>query len=514
MEQLIGYGIEHSMIGELDVEMVRNLLWKRLNIEDDVSRVTKYNKSTGDIYELLALITEELKKSEASLEYAYQEEIFQSEMMGFLMPRNSEINHTFWSLHRAAPLFATAYFYNLSIASTYIRMDRVAKNISWRSPSEYGELDITINLSKPEKDPKEIVLSKTATPSVYPKCLLCVDNVGYLGNINHPARSNHRIVEMTLGNESWYLQYSPYVYYSEHAIVLCKEHREMKIDRCTFVRLCDFVDLVPHYFIGSNADLHTVGGSILTHDHYQAGNYEMPMMLAKAVEVFVPQNETGLSIEVLEWPLSVLKLVSEDRDKIINWSTHFLETWIDYSDEEYDLIAHTFERHNTITPILRKVGNNYEMYLALRNNRKNEAHPDGIFHSHAEHHHIKKENIGLIEAMGLAVLPPRLDAEMKLCIEQIMAQRKDSVFIADKLNAFPDLKKHVEWIVTLTPKIEALLSQNEVSDVVMRTELEAFFKREIGRKFECVLKDAGIFKANYEGISRFLQFSEEGYHAC
>lgn len=514
VEQLIGYGIENNMLSELDVEMVRNSLWKRLHIEEDVNLVKKHNKSAGNIYELLTQLTEEMKKSGEALEFSYQEEMFQSEIMGLLMPRNSEMNHIFWSLHRAAPRFATEYFYSLSNASTYIRMDRVAKNVSWKSPSDFGELDITINLSKPEKDPKEIALSKTQAPSVYPKCLLCVDNVGYPGNINHPARSNHRIVEMTLDNEPWYLQYSPYVYYDEHAIVLCKEHRDMKINRSTFIRLCDFVDLVPHYFIGSNADLHTVGGSILTHDHYQGGNYEMPMMRAKVTDVIIPEGEADLRMEVLEWPLSVVRLVSEDRDKIINWSAHLLEMWINYSDERYDLIAHTFERHNTITPIMRKVGNSYEMYLALRNNRKSDIHPDGIFHPHAEHHHIKRENIGLIEVMGLAVLPARLDAEINECIDFIIAQRKDEAFVADKLNSSSSLSKHVSWITSLSTEIELLLKREEVSEVDTRIDLETFFKREIGRKFEDVLKDAGVFKVNYEGISQFLRVCEEGYHAC
>lgn len=514
VEQLIGYGIENGMLSELDVEMVRNALWKRLHIEESIDLVIRHRKQTEDIYSLLNQLTIEMKESGEPLDYSYQEEMFQSEIMGLLMPRNSEVNHIFWSLHRAKTHFATEYFYNLSNASTYIRMDRVAKNVSWRCPSDFGELDITINLSKPEKDPKEIALAKTLGSSVYPKCLLCVDNVGYPGNISHPARSNHRIIEMTLDNEPWYMQYSPYVYYTEHAIVLCRDHRDMKITRNTFIRLCDFVDLVPHYFIGSNADLHTVGGSILTHDHYQAGNYEMPMMRANIVDVIKPSTDDDLRMEVLEWPLSVVRLVSDDREKIINWSAYLLKSWINYSDEQYDLIAHTNERHNTITPILRKVGNTYEMYLALRNNRKNEMHPDGIFHPHTEHHHIKKENIGLIEVMGLAVLPARLDAEIKACIEEIMKQKQEVCFDAHKIEAQPQLLKHVPWLVDLTPEIEVLLFQKEATDATVKVELEAFFKREVGRKFEFALKDAGIFKTSYEGISQFLRFSEEGYHAC
>lgn len=344
VEQLIQYGLKHQLLEVLDIEVVRNALWRRLGIVLNLDGLSKVQPEVTDIYRLLSDITE---CADEDLPYLYQVEMFQAELMGLLMPRNSEVNKRFWTEHVIDPHKATEFFYRLSNDSTYIRMDRVSKNVSWQTQSAFGALDITINLSKPEKDPKEIELSKHAAPSVYPKCLLCVENAGFSGGINHPARHNHRIVKMALNDEDWYFQYSPYVYYNEHAIVFCGEHRDMKINRETFVRLVDFVDLIPHYFIGSNADLHTVGGSILTHDHYQAGNYEMPMMRAKTLYTYPVVSYPDVKVEVIQWPLSVLKVVSSNRDALIAYAAHVLACWIDYSDETVDLIAHTQERHNT-----------------------------------------------------------------------------------------------------------------------------------------------------------------------
>lgn len=494
IEQLIAYGLENNLLYHLDVEVVRNTLWKRLRIETDLSSLDTPITATQDIYALLDEVSSFAMGNGEPLEYQYQNDMFHAELMSILMPRNSEVNSTFWTLHKMSPEHATNYFYKLSNASTYIRMDRVSRNVSWKVPSRYGILDITINLSKPEKDPKEIALQKHAKPSVYPKCLLCIENAGYSGNVNHPARHNHRVVEMALDNEPWYLQYSPYVYYNEHAIVFCREHRRMKIDRSTFVRLCDFVDYLPHYFIGSNADLHTVGGSILSHDHYQAGCYEMPMMGAKTLYRFKPTAYPDLEIEIIDWPLSVLKLVGSNRETIIDASSNLLDCWIDYSDASVDLLAHTDERHNTITPILRKVGDNYEMYLALRNNRKNDWHPDGIFHPHSGHHHIKKENIGLIEVMGLAVLPARLTEELEAVL-QILREQNDGAFIdMSKLSSNALTSKHSHWI----KEIESDLL-NAPTD-----ELKGVLYQKVGEKFCSVLEDAGIYKNTDERIMQFL----------
>ncbi len=533
LEQLIEYGLENNMIHLLDAFVVRNALWRRLGIECDLDMLkqvhvaerlaidTDTDKSSDQsvndsdtlrIYRLLNDVTGEAKALGEPLDYLYQEEMFQAELMALLMPRNSEINTIFWSLHKANPVMATEYFYSLSNASTYIRMDRVSKNLSWKSGSKFGDLDITINLSKPEKNPKEIELQKHAKPSVYPKCLLCVENAGYSGNVNHPARHNHRLVEMDLANEPWFFQYSPYVYYNEHAIVLCADHRNMKIDRDTFIRLCDFVDYIPHYFIGSNADLHTVGGSILTHDHYQAGNYEMPMMRAKTLYSYMPKFVNDVSIDVIEWPLSVLKLISTNKASIIEASSKILETWIGYSDEAVDLIAHTFERHNTVTPILRKNGDTYEMYLALRNNRRTDEHPEGLFHPHAEHHHIKRENIGLIEVMGLAVLPARLVEEIDGLVDALIEMKRlagtkplDKID-ANMLLASEALVKHVPWTMSIEDQLLEILNNMEIPT---KSSLLACFRAQIGLKFGRVLEDAGIYKDDYERMRRFLEACEE-----
>ncbi len=538
IEELIEYGLENNMMHLLDIDVVRNAIWRRLNIECDLaalkeerlSKVPKLSEGSQDfealqsmatdpmaIYTLLNEIASEAKALGEKLAFLYQEDMFRAELMSLLMPRNSEINTIFWSLHSGNPTMATAYFYDLSNASTYIRMDRVSKNISWKSASKFGDMDITINLSKPEKDPKEIALQKHAKPSVYPKCLLCVENAGYSGNISHPARHNHRLVEMNLADEPWYFQYSPYVYYNEHAIVLCQEHRNMKIDRNTFVRLCDFVDYLPHYFIGSNADLHTVGGSILTHDHYQAGNYEMPMMRAKTLYSYVPKFVCDVRIDVIQWPLSVLKLVSHNKASIIEASGQILQKWIGYSDASVDLIAHTFERHNTVTPILRKNGDDYEMYLALRNNRRTDAHPDGLFHPHAEHHHIKRENIGLIEVMGLAVLPARLVEEIDGLINALIDMKHlAGAKPLDKIDegallAVDDLIKHVPWTLSIEETLLNAINKTEDDDAV-KVALLACFKAQIGLKFERVLEDAGIYKENYAHIRTFLEACDEVTH--
>lgn len=510
IEMLINYGIVRELIQKTDRFVVRNELWKLLGIEADLDVVlaaiddaeTWHFDDLFEIYRLLDLITEDAKELGRSLEFLYEIERFQAEVMSKLMPRMSEVNRLFYEKHKRSPLEASKYFYALSNDSTYIRMDRVSKNVTWKSPSQYGELDITINLSKPEKEPKEIALQKNVAASKYPKCLLCVENAGYQGNINHPARQNHRVVEVNLDHESWYLQYSPYVYYNEHAIVLCHEHRDMKIDRHTFIRLCDFVDLMPHYFIGSNADLHTVGGSILTHDHYQAGCYEMPMMRAKTLHTFKPEVYPDVAIEVLDWPLSVLKVCSESREELIEISGRILNSWIDYSDESVELIAYTDERHNTITPILRKKGEVYEMYLALRNNRKTKSHPEGLFHPHREHHHLKRENIGLIEVMGLAVLPSRLVHEMDEIIDIAL---KANQLDMDACAAHLDLEKHVAWLTLLKPEIDLIISDRTKSIQERRLATELYLKDQIGHKFALVLTDAGVYKEKSEGMLTFLK---------
>lgn len=493
LEQLIAYGIQKGMIDFEDSDCVRNELWKVIGAEADLDSVEKCTSFDGEIYALLDELVTDAREHGRTLEFLYEVESFQAELMSKLMPRPSELNRQFYEHYENSPNEATDFFYELSMDSTYIRTDRTSKNISWETETDYGKMDITINLSKPEKDPREIALQKNVKAVKYPKCLLCKENVGYKGRVDHPARQNHRIINLTLGGERWYFQYSPYVYYNEHAIVLCETHRNMKIDRMTFVRLCDFVDVFPHYFVGSNADLHTVGGSILSHDHYQAGNYEMPMMRAKSLMTYEPKAYEDVKIDILDWPVSVLRVTSKDRKSLIDISDAILNNWIEYSDEEVDLVAYTDERHNTITPILRKNGEAYELFLALRNNRKSEESPEGIFHVQRKHHHIKRENIGLIEVMGLAVLPSRLVAEMDLvksCIDETGLN-------LSKCEQFESLEKHLVWLSEIKPMIDASM-QSE-------TALDEVIKAAIGAKFSSALCDAGIYKNKWERMTVFLK---------
>ena len=338
-----------------------------------------------------------------------------TEVMNCMMPRPSQVAREFYSRYQADKKSATDYYYHLSRASHYIRVDRVEKDKMWTAPTEYGDLVITINLSKPEKDPKAIAAARNAPQAGYPKCALCRENEGYLGSLNQAARGNHRLIPLTLGGEPWYLQYSPYVYYNEHCIVLSGEHRPMKVTRQSFQRLLEFVTFLPHYFVGSNADLPIVGGSILTHDHFQGGYYEFPMAKAPVREKVCFPGFENVEAGIVKWPMSVIRLRSADREALVDLADKILTSWRGYSDESADILAFTGDTpHNTITPIARRRGEDFELDLVLRNNRTTQEHPLGLFHPHAEYHHIKKENIGLIEVMGLAILPPRLLTETEL----------------------------------------------------------------------------------------------------
>ena len=348
-------------------------------------------------------------------------DLFDTKMMNCLMPRPAQVQETFWKKYEESPEAATDYYYKLSQDSDYIRRYRVKKDWKWTVDSPYGEIDITINLSKPEKDPKAIAAAKNAKASSYPKCLLCVENEGYAGRVNHPARENHRIMPITVNDSAWGFQYSPYVYYNEHCIVFNGKHTPMKIEKETFMKLFDFVKLFPHYFLGSNADLPIVGGSILSHDHFQGGHYTFAMAKAPIEKHFEVKGFEDVESGIVKWPLSVIRLRSKDEKRLIELGTHILDAWRGYTDEEAFVFAETDgEPHNTITPIARKVGEIYELDLTLRNNITTEEHPLGLYHPHAEYHNIKKENIGLIEVMGLAVLPSRLKQELETLAEYIV----------------------------------------------------------------------------------------------
>ncbi|NBD23576.1 UDP-glucose--hexose-1-phosphate uridylyltransferase [Paenibacillus glycinis] len=427
-------------------------------------------------------------------------DLLDARIMGLLMPRPSETAARFRRTAEADGIVkATDDFYRLSIDSNYIRMDRILKNQYWEQPTAYGKLEITINLSKPEKDPREIALLKTMAPSNYPKCLLCADNVGYAGRADHPARQNLRVVPLELQGEAWYFQYSPYVYYNEHSIVFHGKHVPMRITHDTFARLLDFVDAFPHYFIGSNADLPIVGGSILNHDHFQAGRHVFPMETAAVERAFVRPSGDGLTYGIVAWPMSVVRVNGNDKAAVLKAAGEILDAWRVYSDPEADIYAFTEKDgaqvpHNTITPIARlRDDGRYELDLVLRNNRASEEHPDGIFHPHQHLHHIKKENIGLIEVMGLAVLPGRLKTELGQIAELLTGE---TAFDAVALQSGP-LGKHAAWIDAMIGEHGAKLSPDQA---------EALLRDEVGRKFLDVLKDAGIYKRTEAGQEAFARF--------
>ena len=405
------------------------------------------------------------------------------------MPRPAQVQETFWKKYEESPEAATDYYYKLSQDSDYIRRYRVKKDWKWTVDSPYGEIDITINLSKPEKDPKAIAAAKNAKASSYPKCLLCVENEGYAGRVNHPARENHRIMPITVNDSAWGFQYSPYVYYNEHCIVFNGKHTPMKIEKETFMKLFDFVKLFPHYFLGSNADLPIVGGSILSHDHFQGGHYTFAMAKAPIEKHFEVKGFEDVESGIVKWPLSVIRLRSKDEKRLIELGTHILNAWRGYTDEEAFVFAETDgEPHNTITPIARKVGEIYELDLTLRNNITTEEHPLGLYHPHAEYHNIKKENIGLIEVMGLAVLPSRLKQELETLAEYIV-EGKD-------ISENEMIEKHTKWVEKFLPKYDTITKEN-VLDIL---------KEEVGIVFTKVLEDAGVYKCTEEGRTAFARF--------
>jgi len=416
-------------------------------------------------------------------------DLFDTKIMNTLAPRPAQVIRTFWEKYGESPEAATDYFYKFSQDTDYIRRYRLCKDIRWTVDSPYGVIDLSINLSKPEKDPKAIAAAKNAKQGGYPKCLLCKENVGYAGHVNHPARETHRIIPLTINGTEWGLQYSPYGYYNEHCILLNGEHVPMKIERATFVKLFDFVKQFPHYFMGSNADLPIVGGSILSHDHYQGGHYDFAMARAGFEETFTIPGYEDVTAGIVKWPLSVIRIQSEDAGRLTDLATYILDKWRSYTDEEAFILAETDgEPHNTITPIARKKGNLFELDLTLRNNITTEECPLGVYHPHSEYHHIKKENIGLIEVMGLAVLPARLKGELGGLAEAILG-KKD-------IRADETLAKHADWVEEFLPKYPELNKEN-IMDIL---------RKEVGNVFVHVLEDAGVYKCTSEGREAFRRF--------
>ena len=421
---------------------------------------------------------------------AYRD-LMDTKIMSTLLPRPSEVIRRFYELYKESPQKATDYYYKFSCDSDYIRRYRIKKDIKWVAFTEYGDLDITINLSKPEKDPKAIAAAKTAKASGYPKCLLCRENEGYAGRLNHPARQNHRIIPVTIQNDRWGLQYSPYVYYNEHCIVFNGKHVPMKIEHNTFCKLFDFVKQFPHYFVGSNADLPIVGGSILSHDHFQGGHYEFAMAKAPVEQEIHLKGFEDVAAGIVKWPMSVIRIRSDKKERLIELADKILLKWRGYTDEAAFIYAETDgEPHNTITPIARKRDGKYELDLVLRNNITTDEHPLGVYHPHANLHHIKKENIGLIEVMGLAVLPARLKDEM--------AQLKAAVLAGTDLRADETLEKHADWAEQFLAKYDSIDASN----------IDSIVDKEIGLVFKQVLEDAGVYKCTKEGREAFLKFIE------
>ncbi len=418
-------------------------------------------------------------------------DLFDTKVMGLLTDRPGNVVRRFQDLYRESPQKATDWFYRFCRDTDYIRTYRVAKDLRWKTATEYGELDITINLSKPEKDPKAIAAAALAPQGAYPKCQLCRENVGYAGRINHPARQTHRIIPVNVGGYDWYFQYSPYVYYNEHCIVFNGRHMPMKIDRGTFTRLLDFEQKFPHYFIGSNADLPIVGGSILSHDHFQGGHYDFAMAKAPVEKELAFAGYEDIKAGIVKWPMSVIRLRGAEPKRIVDLADKILQSWRDYTDEKAGVYARTGGKdHNTITPIARRRGEEFELDLVLRCNITTPEHPMGVFHPHEKLHHIKKENIGLIEVMGLAVLPARLKAEIEAL--------KAAILGGKDLRKDPALEKHADWVEEFSAAY----------DVIDETNIEKILQDEIGKVFMEVLTDAGVYKRTEEGMEQFLRFAD------
>lgn len=486
--KLVQYGMEQGLLQEEDRIYAINRILEVLKLDDyqEQEQVPEHPDLEETLNELLDYAAEKGLMEHNSVVYR---DLFDTKLMDCLMPRPSEVTAKFRELYQKSPVEATDYFYKLSQDSNYIRRYRIKKDMRWSVPSPYGDIDISINLSKPEKDPKAIAAAKLAKQSGYPKCLLCKENVGYAGRVNHPARQNHRIIPLKINGTDWGFQYSPYVYYNEHCIVFNFEHIPMKIERATFVKLFDFIKLFPHYFIGSNADLPIVGGSILSHDHYQGGHYTFAMAKAPIEQHFMIPGYEDVEAGIVKWPLSVIRIRSGNEKRLIDLAEHILECWRGYTDEAAFVFAETDgEPHNTITPIARKVGDTFELDLALRNNITTEEYPLGVYHPHAEYHHIKKENIGLIEVMGLAILPARLKEEMELLAEYLV-EKKDVRFCEA-------LEKHADWAEKIVP-LHPELNADNVMDIL---------KEEIGKVFVGVLEDAGVYKCTEEGREAFARF--------
>ncbi|MBQ9736829.1 MAG: UDP-glucose--hexose-1-phosphate uridylyltransferase [Clostridia bacterium] len=491
--KLTEYGVQKNLIAENDRIYTINRFLEIFcedSIHLDEQALANIKNAPINLEETLnTLTTIAFEKGLIENDGITQRDLFDTKLMGVLTKKPSEIIGEFWDLYKENPKKATDFFYNFSQDVNYIRKERVKKDKKWMVDSKYGKIDISINLSKPEKDPKAIAAARNQAASSYPKCQLCIENEGYAGRINHPARQNHRIIPIEVGGGRWGFQYSPYVYYNEHCIVLNSQHIPMKIDRSAFEKLFDFVELFPHYFVGSNADLPIVGGSILSHEHFQGGSYVLPMERAEIEKHFSFSDYEDLEVGILNWPLSVIRIKGKNRKKMLDLAEHILDTWRGYTDEDAYIFAETDgEPHNTITPIARMKNGFYELDLTLRNNITTESYPLGLYHPHQEYHHIKKENIGLIEVMGLAILPARLKSEMDLVAECLIGNKN--------IEDYEELLKHKAWAEDILKSHPELCKEN----------VHKILQNEIGHVFVKVLEDAGVYKCTPDGRAAFERF--------
>ena len=489
INRLLNYALQHGLMAKEDFCYAANRLLAVLKIDEFEAEAIEERLSVAD--DILDKMLDYAAEKGLIENTANERDLFDTAIMDCVMPRPSEVIAKFKADYAASPELATENYYKMSIASNYIRKSRIDKNVIWKTSTEYGDLDITINLSKPEKDPRDIAKAKLMKSSSYPKCLLCRENEGYAGRANHPARQTHRLIPLDFQGKSWFLQYSPYTYYNEHCIILNGEHVPMKISRTTFENLTEFVTLFPHYFAGSNADLPIVGGSILSHDHYQGGHYTFAMAKAAVEKEYSFAGFPDVQAGRVKWPMSAIRLTSENRAQLIDLAERILAKWRGYSDARVGVLAESDgEPHNTITPICRRVGKAYQLDLVLRNNRTDAENPLGIFHPHANVHHIKKENIGLIEVMGLAVLPPRLKKNMALIAKALLAGRKS-------IDDDERLAVHGAWYKETKAKHDSEINADNVDRII---------EDEIGKVFMQVLTDAGVFKRDAEGMEAFDRF--------
>ena len=485
IDSLVSYAMNCGLAQPEDHQVLTNRLLELLRMDD---YTPAEEPQSEDLEEILAGLLDWAVEKGLCDDNITARDLFDTKLMGALTPMPREIIATFREKYARDPQEATDWYYKLSCDTDYIRRYRIAKDMRWKYPSDYGQIDITINLSKPEKDPKAIAAAKSAPQSGYPKCQLCPENEGYAGRMNHPARQNHRIIPITVAGSDWFMQYSPYVYYNEHCIVFNAKHIPMKIDRSAMAKLLDFVGIFPHYFVGSNADLPIVGGSILSHEHFQGGRYTFAMETAP---VEIPLTFAGyedISAGIVKWPMSVIRLTGPDPVRLADLGEKILNIWRGYSDERVGVVAFSDgEPHNTITPIARRRGDDYELDLVLRCNITTEEHPLGVFHPHADKHNIKKENIGLIEVMGLAVLPSRLKKEL--------ADLAQAILNGKDIAADATLSKHAAWVAGFRDNY-AFTAEN-VHDILLQ---------ETGKVFAAVLEDAGVYKCTAEGREAFLRF--------